>query len=97
MSFAFLDDAEGVVAGEVDEPFAWDDLEVMGFGDAKPAAADPSSDGFSIVAEDGFPVLWRDDVGQVVSAQRIPQRFEKPRENRGDNHLFIVSILLKTL
>ena len=38
MGFAFPRDAEGVVAGEVDEPFAGDDLEVMGFGDLEPAA-----------------------------------------------------------
>ena len=30
---AFLDDLEGVVAGEVDEPFAWDNFKVLGFGD----------------------------------------------------------------
>ena len=34
VGFAFPGDAEGVVASEVDEPFAWDDLGVMGFGDA---------------------------------------------------------------
>ena len=66
MGFAFLDDAEGVVAGEVDEPFAGDDLGVMCFGDAEPAAVDPSADGLVLVAEDGFHVLWGDDVGQVV-------------------------------
>ena len=66
MGFAFLDDAEGVVAGEVDEPFAWDDLEVMGFCDAEPAAVDPSADRLVLVAEDGFHLLWCDDVGQVV-------------------------------
>ena len=66
MGLAFLDDAEGVVAGEVDEPFAGDDLEVMGFGDLEPAAVDPSADGLVLVAEDGFHVLGRDDVGQVV-------------------------------
>ena len=66
MGFAFLDDAEGIVAGEVDEPFAGNDLEVMGFGDAEPAAVDPSADGFVLVAEDGFHILGRDDVGQVV-------------------------------
>ena len=66
MGFAFPCDAEGVVAGEVDEPFAGDDLEVMGFGDAEPAAGDPSADGFVLGAEDGFHVLWGDDVGQVV-------------------------------
>jgi len=66
VGFAFPRDAEGVVAGEVDEPFAWDDLKVMGFGDAEPAAVDPSADGFVLVAEDGFYILWRDDVGQVV-------------------------------
>ena len=66
MGFAFLDDAEGVVAGEVDEPFAWDDFKVMGFGDAEPAAVDPSADGLVLVAEDGFHVLWCDDVGQIV-------------------------------
>ena len=66
MGFAFPRDAEGVVAGEVDEPFARDDLKVMGFGDLEPAAFDPSADGFVFVAEDGFHVLWRDDVGQVV-------------------------------
>ena len=65
MGFAFLGDTEGVVTGEVDEPFAWDDLKVMGLGDAKPAAGDPSADGFVLVAEDGFHVLGRDDVGQV--------------------------------
>lgn len=66
MCFAFPRDAEGVVAGEVDEPFAWDDLGVMGFGDAEPAASDPSADGFVLVAEDVFHVLWGDDIGQVV-------------------------------
>ncbi len=66
MSFAFLGDAEGVIAGEVDEPFAWDDLKVMGFGDAEPAAVDPSADGFVLVAEDGFHFLWGDDVRHVV-------------------------------
>ena len=66
MGFAFPGDAEGVVTGEVDEPFAGDVLEVMGFGDAEPAAVDPSADGFMLVAEDGFHVLGRDDVGQVV-------------------------------
>ena len=66
MGFAFPRDAEGVVAGEVDEPLAGDDLKVMGFGDAEPAAVDPSADGLVLVAEDGFHVLWCDDVGQVV-------------------------------
>ena len=66
VSFAFPRDAEGVVAGEVYEPFAWDDLGVMGFGDAEPAAVDPSSDGLVLVAEDGFHVFWGYDVGQVV-------------------------------
>ena len=66
MLLAFLGDAEGVVAGEVDEPFAGDDLGVMGFGDAEPAAVDPSADGLVFVAEDGFHILWGDDVGQVV-------------------------------
>ncbi len=65
MGFAFPRDAEGVVAGKVDEPLARDDLEVMGFGDAEPAAVDPAADGFVLVAEDGFHVLGRDDVGQV--------------------------------
>ena len=66
VGLAFPRDTEDVVAGEVDEPFAWDDLKVMGFGDAEPAAADPAADGLVLVAEDGFHVLGRDDVGQVV-------------------------------
>ena len=66
VGFAFPGDAEGVVAGEVDEPFAGDDLKVMDFGDLEPAAVDPSADGFVLVAEDGFHVLGYDDVGQVV-------------------------------
>ena len=66
MLLAFLDDAEGVVAGEIDEPVAGDVLEVMGFGDAEPAAIDPSEDGFVLVAEDDFHVLGSDDIGQVV-------------------------------
>ena len=66
MLLAFLGDAEGIVAGEVDEPFAGDDLKVMGFGDAEPAAVDPATDGFVFVAEDGFHFFWCDDVGQVV-------------------------------
>ena len=66
MGVAFPRDAEGVVAGEVDEPFAGDDLKVMGFGDAEPAAVDPSADGLVLVAENGFHILWCDDVGQVV-------------------------------
>ena len=66
MSFAFLGDAEGVVAGEVDEPFAGDELGVMCFCDLEPAAVDPSADGLVLVAEDGFNVLWGDDVRQVA-------------------------------
>ena len=66
MGLAFPRDAEGVVAGEVDEPFAWDNFKVMGFGDAEPAAVDPTADGFVLVAEDGFHILGCDDVGQVV-------------------------------
>ena len=66
MGFAFPGDAEGVVAGEVDEPFAGDDLEVMGFGDLEPTAVDPTADRFVLVAEDGFHVLWGDDVGQII-------------------------------
>lgn len=66
MGFAFPRDAEGIVASEVDEPFAWDDLKVMGFGDAEPAAIDPSADRLVLVAEDGFHVLESDDVEQVV-------------------------------
>lgn len=66
VGLAFLGDAEGVVAGEVDEPFAWDNFEVMGFGDLEPAAVDPSADGLVLVAEDVFHVLWGDDVGQDV-------------------------------
>ena len=66
MSFAFPRDAEGVVAGEVDEPVAGDEFGVMGFCDAEPAAVDPSADGFVFVAEDGFYIFGRDDVGQVV-------------------------------
>ena len=73
MGFTFFDDVEGVVAGEVDEPFAGDDLGVMGFGDLEPAAVDPSADGFVFVAEDGFHVLWCDDVGQVVPLIVEPQ------------------------
>ena len=45
----------------------------MGFGDAEPAAVDPSADGFVLVAEDGFHVLGRDDVGQVVPLIVEPQ------------------------
>ena len=66
MGVAFPRDAEGVVAGEVDEPVAGDDFDVMGFGDLEPAAVDPAADGFVFVAEDGFHVLWGDYVGQVV-------------------------------
>ena len=73
MLLAFLDDLEGVVAGEVDEPLAWDDFKVMGFGDAEPTAVDPSADGLVLVAEDGFHVLWGDDVGQVVPLIVEPQ------------------------
>ena len=79
MGFAFPRDAEGVVAGEVDEPVAGDVLEVMGFGDAEPAVIDPSADGFVLVAEDGFHVLWGYDVGQVV-----PQIVEPRAEVFGD-------------
>ena len=66
MGFAFSRDAEGVVAGKVDEPFAGDELGAMGFGDAEPAAVDPSADGFVLVTEDVFHVLCGYDVGQVV-------------------------------
>ena len=63
MGLAFPRDAEGVVAGEVDEPFAGDDLKVMGFGDLETAAGYPSADRLVLVAEDGFHVLGCDDVG----------------------------------
>ena len=66
MLLAFLDNLEGVVAGEIDEPFAGDVLEVMGFHDLEPSVIDPSADGFVFVAENGFHVLGRDDIGQVV-------------------------------
>ena len=66
MDFAFPHDAEGVVTGEGDEPFAGDDLGVMGFGNLEPAAIDPAADGLVLVAEDGFHLLWGDDIGQVV-------------------------------
>ena len=66
MFLAFLDDAEGVVTGEVDEPLAGNDFGVLGFDDAEPAAVDPSADGLVLVAEDGFHLLWGDDIGQVV-------------------------------
>jgi len=66
VGLAFPHDAEGVVAGEVDEPSAGDELGVMGFCDAEPAAVDPAADRFVLVAEDGFHVLGRDDVGQVA-------------------------------
>ena len=38
----------------------------MGFGDAKPAAVDPSADGLVLVTENRFHVLWCDHVGKVV-------------------------------
>ena len=65
MGLAFHRDAEGVVAGEVDEPFAGDNFKVMGFCDAEPAAGDPSADGLVLVAENRFHGPGRDDVGQV--------------------------------
>ena len=76
---AFLDDLKGVVAGEVDEPFAGDVLKVMGFCDLEPAVIDPSADGFVLVSEDGFHVLWRDDVGDIV-----PRIVEPSAEVSGD-------------
>ena len=79
MGFAFFDDTEGVVAGEVDEPFAWDDFKVMGFGNLEPAAVDPTADRLVLVAEDGFYIFGRDDVGQVV-----PQIVEPRAEVFGD-------------
>ena len=66
MGFAFPHDAKGIVAGEIDKPFAWDEFGVMGFGDLEPAAVDPTADGFVLVAEDVLHVLWGDDIGQVV-------------------------------
>ena len=69
----FPGDAEGVVVGEIDEPFAWDDFKVMGFGNLEPAAVDPAADGFVFVAEDGFYIFGRDDVGQVVPLIVEPQ------------------------
>ena len=45
MLLAFLDDLEGIVAGEVEEPFAGDVLEVIGFRDLEPAVIDPSVGG----------------------------------------------------
>ena len=73
MGFAFLGDAEGVVAGEVDKPLAWDDFKVMGVADAEPAAGDHAADGFVFVAEDGFHFLWCDDVGAF--AENVLQPF----------------------
>ena len=65
MVFAFLGDAECVVAGEVYESVAWDELGVMGLGNLEPAAVGPSADGFVFIAKDGFRVLWGDDVGHL--------------------------------
>ena len=89
MLLTFLDDLEGVVAGEVDEPVAGDVLEVMGFCNLKPAAVDPSADGLMLGAEDGFHVLWCDDIGQVV-----PRIVEPSAEVCGDL-LGIYEILIR--
>ena len=89
MLLAFLDNLEGVVAGEVDEPVAGDVLKVMGFGDLEPAVIDPSADGFVFVAEDGFHFLGRDDIGQVVP------RIVEPCAEVGGDLLGIYVILIR--
>ena len=66
MPLTFLHNLKSVIAYKIDEPLSCNVFKVMGFDDAEPAAGDPAADGFMLIAEDGFHVLWRDDVGQVV-------------------------------
>ena len=55
-----------ISAHEVDQPLAGNILKIMRPRDPQPAAGDPSADGFVLVAEDGFHILGREGIGQVV-------------------------------
>ena len=66
MPLAFLYNLKPIIAHEIDQPLAGDILEVMCFRNLKPAVFDPATDRFMLVAEDGFHVLGREGVGQVV-------------------------------
>ena len=54
MCVAFLGDAEGVIAGEVNEPFAGDDFYVANDYDLQPTAVDPTSHRLLRIAEYSF-------------------------------------------
>ena len=66
MPLAFLYNLKPIIAHEIDQPLAGDILKVMCFRNLKPAVFDPSADGLVLVAEDGFHVLGREGVGQIV-------------------------------
>ena len=90
MPLAFLYNLKPIIAHEINQPLAGDILKIMRPRDPEPAAGDPSADGFVLVAEDGFHILGREGIGQVV-----PFIVEPGAEILG--HLLGVEIVLISL
>ena len=66
MPLTLLYNLKSIIAHEINQPLAGDTLKIMRPRNPQPAAGDPSADGFVLVAEDGFHILGREGVGQVV-------------------------------
>jgi len=66
MPLTLLYNLKPIIAHEINQPLAGNILKIMRPRDPEPAAADPSADGFMLVAEDAFHILGRDGIGQVI-------------------------------
>lgn len=66
MLLTLLYNLKPIIAHEINQPLAGNILKIMRPRVPQPAAGDPSADGFVLVAEDGFHILGRESVGQVV-------------------------------
>ena len=66
MPLTLLYNLKPIIAHEIDQPLAGNIFKIMRPRDPEPAAGDPSADGFVLVTEDGFHILGREGIGQVV-------------------------------
>lgn len=66
MLLTLLNNLKPIIGHEIDQPLAGNILKIMRSRDPEPAAGDPSADGFMLVAKDGFHILGRESVGQIV-------------------------------
>jgi len=66
MPLTLLYNLKPIIAHEINQPLAGNILKIMRPRDPKPVAGDPSADGFVLVAKDGFHILGRESVWQVV-------------------------------